>query len=104
MEQTRQFVILGLGLLVLIALMFWPQFQAKRRRQQQMEQLRVGDEVVTVGGIMGTLAAINRDENWAAIEVSPGIRLRVLLDAIGRVQARASVEETEQGQEEDAQP
>lgn len=101
MEQTRQFIILGVGLLVLIALMFWPQFQTRRRRQQQMDQLRVGDEVVTVGGIIGTLAAINRDENWATLEVSPGIRLRILLDAIGRVQSRAADEDA--GGAEEAQ-
>ncbi len=102
MDQTRQFIILGIGLVVLIALMFWPQLQARRRRQQQLDQLRIGDEVVTVGGIIGTLAEVNRDENRAAIEVAPGVRIQVLLAAIGQSHPRAKDEAAEQSEPPEA--
>nr|HID13895.1 preprotein translocase subunit YajC [Anaerolineae bacterium] len=80
----QQIVILIIGLVLLAAFMFWPQWQARRRRQKQMAELRVGDEVMTVGGIIGKLTYFNAEENRARIEIAPGIEMRVVLAAISR--------------------
>nr|NIV34839.1 preprotein translocase subunit YajC [Anaerolineae bacterium] len=48
--ETQQVVILAVGLVLLSVLMFWPQWQARRRHRKRLAELRVGDEVVTVGG------------------------------------------------------
>jgi preprotein translocase subunit YajC len=64
--------------------MFWPQWQARRRRQRQMAELRVGDEVMTVGGIIGKLTYFNADENRARIEIAPEVEIRVVVAAISR--------------------
>jgi len=45
--ETQQLVILILGFVLLSVLMFWPQWQARRRRQKQMAELHVGDEIMT---------------------------------------------------------
>jgi len=82
--DTQQIVILVIGLALLGALMFWPQWQARRRRQKQMAALRVGDEVITVGGIIGKLTYLNAEENRARIEIAPGVEMRVVLAAISR--------------------
>jgi preprotein translocase subunit YajC len=75
---------LVLGLVLISALMFLPQWQAKRRKQKQMANLQVGDEVMTVGGIIGKMTYFNADENRARIEVSPGVEIQVVLAAISR--------------------
>jgi len=82
--ETQQVVVLAIGLVLLSVLMFWPQWQARRRRQKQMSELQVGDEVMTVGGIMGKLTYYNAEENRARIEIAPGVEIRVVLAAISR--------------------
>lgn len=82
--DTQQVVILAIGLALLSALMIWPQWQARRRRQKQMAEMRVGDEVMTVGGIIGKLTYMNAEENRARIEVAPGVEIKFVLPAISR--------------------
>jgi len=64
--------------------MFLPQWQARRRRKKQMAELRTGDEVITVGGIIGKLTYLNDEENRARIEIAPGVEMQVVLAAISR--------------------
>lgn len=56
----------------------------QRRRQKQMQQLRdsveVGDEVRTIGGIIGRVTSLSEDE--ATIDVGGGTKLRVTTRAI----------------------
>jgi preprotein translocase subunit YajC len=82
--QTQQVVILAVGLVLLSVLMFWPQWQARRRHRKRLAELRVGDEVVTVGGLIGRLTYISAEENRARIEIAPGVEMRVLTAAISR--------------------
>ncbi|MFQ6101459.1 MAG: preprotein translocase subunit YajC [Anaerolineae bacterium] len=85
--DNQQIAILVIGLVILGALMFWPQYQARRRRQKQMAKLSVGDEVMTVGGIIGRLTYFSAEENRARVEIAPGIEMRVVLAAISRTLA-----------------
>jgi len=66
--------------LVLIGWLFWTQ----RKRQQQMraaqDQIKVGQEVSTTSGLLGTLVALDDDEG--SIEVSPGVQVRFVRRAI----------------------
>ena len=82
--ETEQIVILVVGLVLLSVPMFLPQWQARRRRKKQMAELRTGDEVMTVGGIIGKLTYLNVEENRARIEIAPGVEIRVVLAAISR--------------------
>ncbi len=82
--ETKQIVILIVGLVLLSVPMFLPQWQARRRRQKQMAKLHVGDEVMTVGGIIGKLTYFNTEENRARIEIAPGVGMQVVLTAISR--------------------
>lgn len=56
----------------------------QRRRQRQMQQLRdsveVGDEVRTIGGILGRVTSLEGDE--ATIDVGGGTTLNVTVRAI----------------------
>lgn len=81
MDQTLFFVLLFVAL---IGFMLWSQWRARRRYQQQLDQLQVGDQVMTVGGIYGKLTSINREDHSARLEIAPGVEIRVSLSAIGR--------------------
>ena len=76
MDQTLLLLIL---ILAMGGFMFWAQWRARRRYQQRMEELQVGDQVVTIGGIYGTLTALDREANEARLEIAPGVEIRLSL-------------------------
>lgn len=82
--DTQQVVILIGGLILLVALMFWPQWQARRREKKRMAELSVGDEVMTVGGIIGKLTFLDTENNRARIEIAPEVEMQIVLNAISR--------------------
>lgn len=73
-------------ILVLLVLMYVVLFLPRQRqmaRQRAMQAaLSVGDEVVTIGGIHGRVTEL--DEDGLRLEVSPGIEVRFVRDAVAR--------------------
>ena len=80
----------GLGLLVSLGLMaaiFYfllirPQQRRMRQQRALMASLDVGEQVVTIGGIHGTIRSIEDDA--VMVEVAPGVELRFTKGAIAR--------------------
>ena len=64
------------------ALLILPQQRRMRKHQDVISTLRVGDEVVTAGGVYGTIASV--DEETLAVDVAPGVVLRVLRSAVSQ--------------------
>ena len=91
-------IIFIVGLLVLFWLLIaLPQ---RRRRQQQaalVGELAPGDEVLTLGGILGTVRELNEHE--VVLEIAPETRVRVAKSAItGRIEPDAEPTETAETQ------
>ncbi len=63
-------------------LLILPQQRRMRQHQEVIASLQVGDEVVTAGGVYGTITSV--DEDTLAIEVAPGVVLRVLRNAVSQ--------------------
>ncbi len=70
MELLLPFVLLALMWVLLVR----PQQQRVRRQRELIASLEVGDEVVTAGGMVGRVAALEGDE--VHLEVAPGLTLR----------------------------
>ena len=81
--ETRQIYIL-IGLVVLSVFMFLPQWQARRRRQKQMNAIKVGEQVMTVGGVIGKLTYLDTGENRACVEIAPGVEITLVIAGISR--------------------
>jgi preprotein translocase subunit YajC len=83
------------GYLVLIAIfaaIFWlavvvPQRRSRRRREDELESIRSGDEVVTAGGIIATVRAIE-DEDELRVEIAPAVEERLARKAVAAVLRR----------------
>jgi preprotein translocase subunit YajC len=81
-----------LATLILLAAMFvllWAfLIRPQRRKQQEQQQLLAsvepGDEILTVGGIDGTVTAID-DEDDLIVEIAEGIQVRIARRAVGGV-------------------
>ena len=72
---------------ILIAIMYFlmirPQMKRQKEHRAMLDKLAKGDEVITSGGIAGTVAAIG--ENFVTVEVANGVQLRVQRAAIANV-------------------
>jgi preprotein translocase subunit YajC len=99
----------GLTPILMIALLFGVMYfmmirpQQKRRREAEAMQsaLAPGDEVVTIGGLYGTVTGVNDDT--VLLEVAPGVQTRYARPAIARVVNQAErTESTEPVTEEAA--
>lgn len=75
------FFVLMLG--VLYVLMIRPQRQQARRHQDMLASLKVGDEVVTAGGIYGEVTAI--DEERVQLEIDADVKIAIARRAIASV-------------------
>jgi preprotein translocase subunit YajC len=75
--------IVVIGGLLLWLIVVRPQKRRQSRQQQLLEELNVGDEVLTAGGIYGTISEI--DENEVTVEIAPQTRVRVARRAIAGV-------------------
>ena len=77
----------SLLLLVLMGVFFYfllirPQQRRARQQRALIDSLDVGDEVMTIGGLYGTIRAL--DEDRVTLEVSPGVDLQFAKSAIAR--------------------
>ncbi len=89
----------GLGMsgllfpVVLIAVMYFlmirPQMKRAKEHKGMLEKLARGDEVITSGGIAGTVTEIG--DNFVTIEVADNVRLRVQKAAVGNVLPRGTL-------------
>lgn len=69
-------LLVGLFYLLLIR----PQQQRVRAQRAVVSTLSVGDEIVTIGGLLGTIVELDDEE--VVVETTPGVRLRFRRPAI----------------------
>jgi preprotein translocase subunit YajC len=74
-------------ILVILVLMWFLLIRPQRRRQvdsqRLLDSLTVGQEIVTAGGLYGTITALEGDE--AHVEIADGVEVRVAKRAIAGV-------------------
>ena len=68
---------------VMYFLMIRPQMKRQKEHKAMLDKLSRGDEVITSGGIAGTVADIG--ESFLTVEVASGVQLRVQKAAIANV-------------------
>jgi preprotein translocase subunit YajC len=84
-------------------LLIRPQQRRQRSQRELLSSLSVGDDVVTIGGVLGVIREMDDDE--ATLEVAPGVEIRFLRSAIARkisYDDEAAYEEEPEHEEEGA--
>ena len=72
-----------------------PQQKRMKEREAMVRAADIGDEVATVGGVIGTIVA-EEDENIVSLEVDTDVELRVQRRSIGEIITKSeAVEEVE---------
>jgi len=98
-----------LGSLIIIAAMFallWlllirPQRTAQQQRDRIVQDVDVGDEILSSGGLFGTVRGVGEDEDQLFVEIAPGVEVRMDRRAIGAI-VSTSDEPEEDSDEADA--
>ncbi|MEA3309113.1 MAG: preprotein translocase subunit YajC [Chloroflexota bacterium] len=85
-------VILAGGALFL----FLPQWLSRRKQARRLAAFEVGDQVITIGGFIGTLTAIDLEENVARLRLAAGVEVELVPGALSR-KLVADGETAEQG-------
>ncbi len=70
-------------------LLIRPQQKRAKETKAMLGALQKGDEVITAGGIVGKIARL--DEQYAAIEVSPNVEIRVQRGAISQLLPKGTI-------------
>ncbi len=73
-------------------LLYRPQKKAQQRRREMLESLKVGNEVITAGGIYGTLVAVR--EKDVTLKVAEHVDITVARSSIStNITAQKSLDE-----------
>ncbi len=67
-------------------LLFLPMQRQKKETTKMLENLKKGDIVVTSGGMVGTIADINKDDDTIVVKVKPdNVRIQLARNAVSSV-------------------
>ena len=80
-------------LLVMIAVMYFvmirPQMKKQKEAKAMIDALAKGDEVVTVGGMLGKISKIS--DNALGLEVANGVEVQIQRNAVVQVLPKGSI-------------
>ncbi|MCX6590401.1 MAG: preprotein translocase subunit YajC [Acidobacteria bacterium] len=64
-------------------LLFLPMQKQKKQTKQMLEALKNGDEIVTNGGLIGSVSAINTDNDTLVLRLKPdGVKVLIARSAV----------------------
>ena len=94
------------GTIIMIVIMFAvfyffairPQKKQEKENQQMRESLSIGDEIVTIGGIVGIITNIT-EETITIISSRDRTRIQLLKSSVSRVQVAANAPDEEKKEE-----
>ena len=86
------FFIIVIAFYFLYFVLVRPQRRRQVEQQRMLNEIQVGDEVVTAGGIYGEITAIEDDDD-VRVRIAPELEVRVARRAIGGVVKKPEVED-----------
>lgn len=75
-----------LMLVAMFAILYFFMIRPQQKKQKEIQKFRnsltVGQEIVTIGGMHGTIKSINDADNTVTIEVATGVKIKFAKAAI----------------------
>lgn len=76
-------------LVVLFAIMYFFMIRPQNKKQKEIQKFRneltIGQEVVTIGGVYGTIKSIDEVANTVTLEVATGVKIIFAKEAINPI-------------------
>ena len=76
-------ILVFFGFLLMWVFVVLPQRRRMAAHERMVDELHVGDEILTAGGVFGNVTEIGEDE--VAVEIAPGVEVRVAARAVASV-------------------
>jgi preprotein translocase subunit YajC len=80
---TSQIVMMVLIIVVFYFFMIRPQMKKQKETKKYIEALKVGDKILTIGGIYGTIQKLNED-GTIIMAVEDGTKMKIAKSAISQ--------------------
>jgi len=80
---------LVLMFVVLYFVMIRPQMKKQKEHKAMIDAVAKGDEVVTAGGVLGTISKVG--DNYLGLEVSKGVEIQIQRSAVVQVLPKGSI-------------
>ena len=85
-------LLLPVGLVALFYFMLIrPQSKRAKEHKELVAGVQKGEEIVTGGGILGKVTSV--DDNFVALEISPGVTIRIQKNAIQSIMPKGTIKE-----------
>ncbi len=84
-----QILPLVLMFVVLYFVMIRPQMRKQKEHKAMIDAVGKGDEVVTAGGVLGTISKVG--DNFLSLEVSKGVEIQIQRSAVVQVLPKGSI-------------
>ena len=85
--SSQSFIVQMIPFLLMILIFYFllirPQQKQLKERQKMLDGSKVGDKILTVGGIIGTISSINDDK--IEVEIAKNIKVTMLRSAVTSV-------------------
>lgn len=83
-------IIFSFFIILVVVVAYWaflvfPRQRDYKKHIQYVQTLQIGDEVITFGGLIGTITHIDEDYGFARLQVADGVEVRVMIFAIRQV-------------------
>jgi len=88
-SALMQFLPLVFLLVLFYFMLIRPQMKRGREHKEMLGKLAKGDEVITTGGLAGTVREIG--ENFVTVEIANGVNVKMQRSAIGSVMPKGSL-------------
>ncbi|WP_302156964.1 preprotein translocase subunit YajC [uncultured Acidaminococcus sp.] len=98
LQMAWPFILMGVIFYVMI---YRPQKRDQKKRSEMLDSLKVGTNIVTIGGILGTITKVQEDK--VRIKVAKGVEFHIRKSAVGGVITSAFTKK-ESKKETPAQP
>ena len=85
MQGSQSLILMMIIFGIMYSLLIRPQQKKLKEHQAMVNALRRGDRVITQGGIMGKVTAVNEADKEVEVEIAAGVKVRVIRSTIATV-------------------
>jgi len=70
---------------IMYFLIFRPQMKKQKEQKKMVDSLKKGDKIITVGGILGTIAGVKEKEGTLIVKVAENTKIELVRTSVARV-------------------
>ncbi len=74
--------------LIMYFLIFRPQMKKQKQQKMMLDSIQKGDKIITVGGILGTVAGIKEKDGTLIVKIADNTKIELVKTSVAKVVGR----------------